>query len=60
MTTDYCRAKQRHAAQAIAKAASEGKPSPQWAEAMAHEWVWEELFLEGAFARVEASHESHP
>ena len=53
MTTEYCRAKQRHAAQAIAKAAAEGKESPQWAESMVHEWVWEELFLEGAFARVE-------
>jgi hypothetical protein len=53
MTTDYCRAKQRHAAQAIAKAAAEGKESPQWAEAMVHEWLWEEIEIDGAFARVE-------
>ena len=59
MTTEYCREQQIYAAQAIAKAAAEGKEAPQWAEAMVHEWVWEELFLEGAFARVEDSHESH-
>jgi hypothetical protein len=60
MTTDYCRARQKYAAQAIAKAASEGKESPQWASAMVHEWLWEEIEIEGAFARVEASNESHP
>ena len=52
-TVDYCRARQRYAAQHIAKAAAEGKPAPQWAEAMVHEWLWEEIELEGAFARAE-------
>ena len=54
MTIQWCRDQQLRAAEELQK------EQPQdWARLALFDAMTEELFLEGAFARVEASHESH-
>ncbi len=55
MSIQWCRDQQLRAAEELQK-----EQPGDWARLALFDAFTEELFLEGAFARVEASHESHP